>query len=94
MLLHAALSGGGAVPGKDYLRLVQDLRMLKAVFLQLEGAIAAVPCGAGGVTRPGAYLFELLERVHLNSDSIFPMLALLEEACDLISDNAADQGRM
>lgn len=83
----------GAAPGKDYLRTVQDLRTLKGVFLQLEAAIAAVPCGSGGVTRPGAFLFELLERVHLNSGSIFPMLALLEEACDLLSDNAVDHGR-
>lgn len=86
-------AGTGIGPAKDYLRLVGDLRALKGVFLQLESAIAAVPCGPGGATKPGAFLFELLQRVNLTSDTIFPMLALLEEACDLLSDNAADHGR-
>ena len=73
--------------------MVADLRALKGVFLHLESAIAAVPCGPGGVTKPGAFLFELLGQVDLVSDTIFPMLALLDEACDLLSDNASDNGR-
>ena len=73
--------------------MVGDLRALKGVFLQLEAAIAAVTCGPSGVTKPGAFLFELLKQVDLTSDTIFPMLALLDVAGDLLSDNAADHGR-
>ena len=84
---------GKGGPAKDYVRLVTDLRALKGVFLNLEAAIAEVPCGPSGATRSGRFLFDLLARVNLRSDTVFQMLALLTEATDLLSDNALDHGR-
>lgn len=42
----------------------------------------------------GSYLFDtLFERVGLNSQSVFPMLALLDDAQTLLSDAALQAGR-
>ncbi|EIE26626.1 DNA repair helicase [Coccomyxa subellipsoidea C-169] len=76
-------------------QLIQDLRMLGALLSKLEGAIASLAASAGnnGYTAKGEFLFELLAKIGLNTDNHFYMERLLDEAADLLSGAAAEQGR-
>ena len=93
-ILHV-VQGGPAAEGPNYFQLIQDLRMLGALLSKLEGAIASLAASAGnnGYTAKGEFLFELLAKIGLNTDNHFYMERLLDEAADLLSGAAAEQGR-
>ena len=63
------------------------------VLLKLESLIAALPMGQDGFTAPGAFIFELLAKVNLKEDTFGFMLQLLDQAMDLLSDEALAAGR-
>ncbi|KAK9916347.1 hypothetical protein WJX75_001590 [Coccomyxa subellipsoidea] len=86
---------GPAAEGPNYFQMTQDLRMLGALLSKLEGAIANLAASAGnnGYTAKGEFLFELLAKIGLNVDNHFHMERLLDDAADLLSGAAAEQGR-
>ena len=49
-------------------------------------------CGAG-FTAPGAFLFELLARLGITDETVWPMLRLMEAATTLLTDESASSGR-
>jgi hypothetical protein len=79
--------------GRDYVKLVEELRALQTALKRLEDAIAAVQCGPTGVTRPGAFLFELLGGVQINQDTVFDALSVADAAVELLSDDTMGQMR-
>ena len=68
-------------------------RLAQEVLLKLESLIAALPMGQDGFTAPGAFIFELLAKVNLKEDTFGFMLQLLDQAMDLLSDEALAAGR-
>jgi hypothetical protein len=89
------VQAGPAAEGPNYFQMTQDLRMLGALLSKLEGAIANLAASAGnnGYTAKGEFLFELLAKIGLNVDNHFHMERLLDDAADLLSGAAAEQGR-
>lgn len=67
--------------------------LAQEVLLKLESLIAALPMGQDGFTAPGAFIFELLAKVNLKEDTFGFMLQLLDQAMDLLSDEALAAGR-
>lgn len=67
--------------------------LLQEVLLKLEADIAALPIGQDGFTAPGVFMFELLAKVNLKEETFGFMLQLLEQAMDLLSDEALAAGR-
>ncbi|KAK9810499.1 hypothetical protein WJX72_011819 [[Myrmecia] bisecta] len=90
---QAGEGGEAGPPEKNYFQLANDLRNLKGLLQHLESAIAAIPVGPNGFTAPGPFLFELLAKIGLTGATCHPMIGLLEEAIDLLSDQAAEHGR-
>ena len=66
---------------------------VQEVLLKLEADIAALPTGQEGYTAPGKFIFELLAKVNLTEETFGFMLQLLEEAMNLLSDEALAAGR-
>ncbi|KAL0026549.1 hypothetical protein WJX77_006250 [Trebouxia sp. C0004] len=77
----------------NYFEMANNLRTLKEVLLKLEADIAALPMGQDGYTAPGKFIFELLAKVNLTEETFGFMLQLLEEAMNLLSDEALAAGR-
>ena len=48
---------------------------------------------AAGFTAPGAFLFELLARLGITDETVWPMLRLMESATTLLTDESATAGR-
>ena len=48
---------------------------------------------AAGLTAPGAFLFELLGRLGITGESVFPMLRLMDAAVEVLADDGAAKGR-
>jgi len=69
------------------------VRKVQEVLLKLETDIAALPTGQEGYTAPGKFIFELLAKVNLTEETFGFMLQLLEEAMNLLSDEALAAGR-
>jgi len=69
------------------------VRKVQEVLLKLEADIAALPTGQEGYTAPGKFIFELLAKVNLTEETFGFMLQLLEEAMNLLSDEALAAGR-
>ena len=61
--------------------------------MKLESLIAALPTGQDGYTAPGAFMFDLLAKVNLKEETFGFMLQLLEQAMELLSDDALAAGR-
>ena len=96
---HAELSvvtlraPGGGSTGSDMLELAGELRTLKGVLQALEREIAGIAVGDRGFTAPGAFLFDLLERVGVRGDTHALLALQLDRAVDLLANQAADQGK-
>jgi len=79
----------GALKGST----LNGVRKVQEVLLKLEADIAALPTGQDGYTAPGKFIFELLAKVNLTEETFGFMLQLLEEAMNLLSDEALAAGR-
>lgn len=69
--------------------------LLQALLVQLEGVIAELAAGAGpsGVTRPGAFIFEILGRIGVSDSTWGAMQELVESCIEVLVDQATSQGR-
>lgn len=74
-------------------RACNSCSVAQEVLLKLEADIAALPIGQDGFTAPGVFMFELLAKVNLKEETFGFMLQLLEQAMDLLSDEALAAGR-
>eukprot|EP00884_Botryococcus_braunii_P009467 jgi/Botrbrau1/18521/Bobra.0072s0096.1 len=86
--------GPGAV--QRYSQMTTDLILLQRILKRLEDAVADIANrlgGPNGFTAPGRYLFELLESIGLKPANFLLMSSLLDDAVELLSDDAIQQGR-
>lgn len=80
---------------RNYIELAAELRIVREMLKALESAIAAIDCaGHSGFTKPGLYMYELLAsmRVHTQED-LQKLILKLDEAADLVADEALESGR-
>ena len=48
---------------------------------------------AAGFTAPGEFLFELLGRLGITGESVYPLLRLMDAASEVLADDGAAKGR-
>ena len=80
---------------RNYIELATEIRILREMLKALEAAIAAVDCSPqNGFTKPGLYMYELLAKMHVHTQEDLQKLILkLEEAAELVAEEAAESGR-
>ncbi|GAB4815023.1 hypothetical protein N2152v2_002069 [Parachlorella kessleri] len=78
----------------SYAAVAQQLRQLQMVLQRLEAEVAALKVDPEkGLTRPGAFIFELLGKINLTVETYLLMASLIETALDLLTGAAVDAGR-
>lgn len=63
------------------------------VAMGFENLLLTVIISDAGFTAPGAFLFELLARLGITDETVWPMLRLMESATTLLTDESASAGR-
>lgn len=77
---------------KELIGLASDLSAARNVLLRVEAEVAAMPCPPDGVTRPGAFLLELLAKANITEET-WPLLkTAADQAVELLGAEAEALG--
>ena len=88
-------TGGAAMTPMAYRQLASDLEVLMRVLKLLENKIQSLVDGMGqeGMTRPGAYLLEMLKEINIDDGTLPVVNGTIDLAVELVQSLDLDLGR-